>query len=878
MPLVHALSCDPLPTLAEVGGKGLSLMRMRRAGLAVPDGFVLGVAFFEPWIRALESDGAWARFRAAADDAALLASCTALKERAAALELTPPQQAGLTAAVAAHPAGALYAVRSSSPEEDLEGSSFAGGYETVLGVTRESMPDAIRRAFASCLDARVAIYKREHGFDVHTPRIAVVVQRQIASEVAGVGFSLDPLSNAYDHAVINANWGLGETVVAGLASPDLFRVDKVTRTILARERGAKETSIWLLPDGGTVERPDPRTDELSLTDAQVLALTEQLAIIEALYGKPMDIEWAFAGGELHLLQARPITTHLQLPAVMVTPPGEPKRLYWDASISVQGLFEPISPAGTSALAAMMRRASLAVFHRDITANLDATIPFVECGRIYFNLSNALRLADHEKLVGKISLMDGLAGGALAAADQETYRAAHEEFHLFPWAVFWTAPEHLLHLLDARLLPEHARRASDRGVERGLHRLREIGERDLPVDELADQLYDEAIRTVLAHVLPYVAAAALAMVRIRTSIFAGADPEHLALAERLTQSLPGNVTVEMGLALADLAHHVEPGAGVDELLRRLEAGGAPTAFSAAWEAFLARYGHRGPRELDVAAPRYRERPRLLLEQIVGRSQIQDPAHDPLAIYERSQAERHDVFEELHLLASLGGRVTAKRFRSLARAVELLFGLRETPKFLIVWVVDLLRARLLREADRLMAAGRLDSRQQVFDLWLADVAEAQRDARLDLRERAAQRRAAHRPLERFGELPRIVDSRGRIFRPTPPPPRPGELAGQPISAGTVRGPVKVLHAPDEKPLAQGDILVARATDPGWTPLFVNAAGVVLEVGGLMQHGALIAREYGKPCVASVARATELLTDGQIVEVDGAAGVVRMVTPVG
>ena len=235
MTILYRLAADPSPRGDEVGGKGLSLMRMKRAGLAVPDGFVLAVAFFAPWMEALRGDPAWAAFTASTSSAGpgsdeeRKRACEALKVRAATLQLDDMQRAALEPALREHATDALFAVRSSSPEEDLAGSSFAGGYETVLGVTRASMEDAIRRVFASCLDVRVAIYKRQNGSSMVEPRIAVVVQHQIRSEIAGVGFSLDPLTNDYDTALYNANFGLGETVVAGIASPDLFAVDKVTR-------------------------------------------------------------------------------------------------------------------------------------------------------------------------------------------------------------------------------------------------------------------------------------------------------------------------------------------------------------------------------------------------------------------------------------------------------------------------------------------------------------------------------------------------------------------------------------------------------------------------------------------------------------------------
>jgi len=173
-----------------------------------------------------------------------------------------------------------------------------------------------------------------------------------------------------------------------------------------------------------------------------------------------------------------------------------------------------------------------------------------------------------------------------------------------------------------------------------------------------------------------------------------------------------------------------------------------------------------------------------------------------------------------------------------------------------------------------AGRLDVPEQVFDLTIDQLDDALGDTSIDLRALAEKNTQYLRRLRHVREFPRIIDSRGRILRPPKRKAREGELAGEPISPGVVRGRINVLHEPDEKPVLPGDILVARATDPGWTPLFLNASGIVLEIGGLLQHGALVAREYGKPCVAGIEHATSVLSDGQMVELDGANGVVRFI----
>lgn len=318
MKLVYRFGDSPLPARDEVGGKGLSLMRLFQAGFPVPPGFVLTTAFFEPWIVLLKATPAWKQFLAA-DQASLRDACQRLKAISAGYELTADQKKRLREALIVFDEKTLFAVRSSSPEEDLGGTSFAGSYETVLGVTADRLEAALHTTFASCLDPRIVTYKRECGLAATEPRIAIVVQEQIASEVGGVGFSVHAVTGDPDQAVFESNWGLGEPVVAGRVSPDRFVVHKATRRILERQLGKKERAVVLLTGGGTHEREDPRHQQPSLQDGQLQALTEAVIAIERHYGHPIDMEWAFAGGRLYVVQTRPIVKPADARAVSKEP-------------------------------------------------------------------------------------------------------------------------------------------------------------------------------------------------------------------------------------------------------------------------------------------------------------------------------------------------------------------------------------------------------------------------------------------------------------------------------------------------------------------------------------------------------------------------------
>ncbi len=866
-------------TLAEVGGKGYSLIRMVEAGLPVPPGAVLTTEFFGPWFDEIQASAAWAALAdATANKWATL--CNELKGLCLALRLTAAQRQSLVDLrknLAALGDDVLFAVRSSSPEEDLVSASFAGGYETRLGVRPADLDDAVRHCFASSLDERVFVYKKEHGFDVLSPRIAVVVQQQIDSAVAGVGFSLNPLTNDYDEAVIDANWGLGESVVAGLVSPDHFIVDKVGRQVVDKKLGAKQVSIWLGPDGGTIERKGYRSAELTLSDAQLGELTDVICRIEELYEKPTDIEWAYAGDKLHVLQARPITTYVPLPPEMVTKTGERRRLYVDTALS-EGLTinAPISPMGLDWMEDLISPVLEELVGTDVTP--EEGLAFAAGGRFYMNLSNMMWLASPKGLSKNSAYDNVLMAEILANVDAKRYRAAKRP----PWVglrILWFIPKVLWQVRGffwntawAILSPERARQAYQRKVDAFELELTENVDYALPLDEFRRTYVTPLWRLMFnvtgpALVVGLVSVALVLVVR-RNSV--GAK----ALAEKLRLGFTGNVVVEMGIALFRLAKMLDRSDSQDltRLAERIENRQMSAEFLSAWDAFLSKFGCRGPLEMDLASPRYADDPVLALWQMSIMS-VDDEAFGPEAAHKRQVEGRRRAYEEL---MSRSGWLRRSLLRRVHRMIDLFAGIRDTPKYHIVLFTYALRKRSLIEGRRLVREGRLDAAEDVFDLTFRDLESAALYPSLDLR---AVREERTRFLQLLGarvtEFPSVIDSRGRILRPPPREERPGELSGTAVSPGVVTGPVKVLRGPHEKPVNKGDVLVAYTTDPGWTPLFVNAAAVVLEVGGILQHGAVIAREYGKPCVAGIDRVMAKLHDGQRVEVDGTAGVIRLLS---
>jgi len=274
-------------------------------------------------------------------------------------------------------------------------------------------------------------------------------------------------------------------------------------------------------------------------------------------------------------------------------------------------------------------------------------------------------------------------------------------------------------------------------------------------------------------------------------------------------------------------------------------------------------------MDLASPRYADDPTLALRPMSFMS-VDDASFDPEVAHEHTVAERRRTYEELLSGSNWLRRI---RLRRIHRIIELFAGTRDTPKHHLVIVNYAMRKRVLMEGEKLVENGRLDAAEHVFDLTFDDLENAEDDASLDLRRLREERTRFLNVLKaQVREFPQIIDSRGRILRPPAREEKPGEMSGMAVSPGVVSGPVKVLHDPHEKPVDKGDVLVAYTTDPGWTPLFVPASAVLLEVGGILQHGAVVAREYGKPCVAGIDGLMRKLADGQMVEVDGTAGIVR------
>ena len=545
---------------------------------------------------------------------------------------------------------------------------------------------------------------------------------------------------------------------------------------------------------------------------------------------------------------------------MITEPGAQKRLYLDVVVLSQGFGDSLSVLGADLWGRMLVLIKGEIM---VDAGAEGTIVNMD-GRQYINLSAMLRALGMSMMGSLLKTYDTPTRKILDSVDFEAeYRPKKlpEALKGARWKMLKTGLRLLPTVVRGFVNLEKSLRDYDRLFERDLERCRALIGQETPFDEM-----QEALLALFQNQLQSIGAIAAPMAaRPRLARLFGDDAEARDLLVALEMDLPGNPTAEMGRRMFELASFEELQATEDgdAFEAKIRARSYSAEFMTAYDFYMDRFGCRGIKEIDIATPRAYENLPAFFDQL----QAIAVGNDAIAGAERRRIEAHE-----RLLEIARARGKEETVRKLANTVRSAAGYREAPKFFFIHVVDLMRRRALTLAAHLVAAGRMDDRQQVFDLTPFQLGEAERDTGFDVRAAIERNLSTRRHLDRVRNWPRVIDSRGRIPRPPLDETEDG-LVGDAIAPGTVRGPAKVLHAPYEKPLEEGEILVTRASDPGWTPIFINAAGVVLEVGGPLQHGAVIAREYGLPCVSGLDGITDLVKDGQMIEVDGSNGVVRI-----
>jgi pyruvate,water dikinase len=686
--------------------------------------------------------------------------------------------------------------------------------------------------------------------------MAVVVQRMVFPQAAGVLFTADPVTSNRRVSSVEASFGLGEALVSGLVNADIYQVRD--GAIVAKAVAAKQLAIYASPGGGTQEQPiEPAQQEQpALTDAQVVQLAQLGRRIEAHFGRPQDIEWCLVDDGFQVVQSRPITTLFPVPEV-----GDGANHVYLSVGHQQMMTDPMKPLGLSVW------------------QLTTPRPMAEAGgRLFVDVTRILASpASRVGLLEVVGKSDPLTGDALRTILERDgfIPSLPDEGPGEP--VPGVAPATIE--TDPALVTELIRRseASIAALKRDIRTKSGSELLDFilaDIQELRRILFDpQSLQVIMA------AMQTTWWLNERLQDWLGEKNA----ADTLTQSVPHNITSEMGLALLDVADVIRPHPDVVAFLQHVEDESfldeLPTLEGGqeardAIRAYLDRYGMRCVGEIDITRPRWSERPTALLPMILTNIKNFEPGAGERRFEQGRQEARKKEQELLERLRALpDGERKAEQAKRLIDRVRTYIGYREYPKYGMVSRYFVYKPALLDEAERLVRAGVLGEKEDIFFLRFAELQEVVHTNQVD-DELIRRRKEAFRSYQALTP-PRVLTSDGEAVAgayrrdnlPT------GALVGLPVSAGTVEGRARVILDMAEADLEPGDILVTAHTDPSWSPLFVAITGLVTEVGGLMTHGAVIAREYGLPAVVGVEHATHLIQDGQRIRVNGTDGYIEI-----
>jgi rifampicin phosphotransferase len=807
-----------------VGGKGLSLGRMASAGLPVPPGFCVTTA-------------AYRRCHGQP-----LTSSVDLTEHIK----NAYQQLG----------GGAVAVRSSATAEDGTTTSFAGQQETILGVRGDdAVCDAVARCWASLHTERAIAYRRKQGVSDDGLAMAVVVQRLIDAEVAGVLFTRDPLDPAGRRMLVEASWGLGESVVSGRVTPDRFHLDHDTGALLEQHINAKTTMVTA--DGETAV-PAGKQQQACLEAPQLRELAELGRKVEAFYGAARDVEWAWAAGRFWLLQARPITVAdaaerekvRREEMALLAAQAEPGGTVWSHFNLSEILPEPTPMTWAIVRAFMSGKGGFGLMYRDLGYDPDPSLDDdgifdLVCGRPYCNLSREARM-HYRQMPFDHSFKALKKNPARALSPVPTinpFKAAWQFWLLLPVTlpvVMWKMARAESHRQE--MCKTFAQRLREQLIPAF------IQETDADLQQDISKLNPPALLERLRH-----------WIKRTLNDFARDSLKPTALAALPMSRLEQTLSMSLGVdgaqaAVRDLMMGVHPDADADlaGAVRDLAAGKLDRA------TFLDRFGHRGKQEMELANPRWSEDEASGL----GTRSVERGTETPHAESRAPSSETWDrIANEAHMIPALKTVLKAE-----LDTLHLYLGLRETGKHYLMKGYALIR-RYLVELDR-----RFHLHDGIFYLT-PDELPALLDGK-DFTSLIAERRR-RRSLVLSLEVPQVLfsDDLEAIGRPVVLE-GADTLQGAPLSAGVAEAPALVLEQPITTGLpTEPYILVCPSTDPAWVPLFVHAKGLVMETGGVLSHGAIVAREFGLPAVAGLSGIQRQLKTGQRLRVDGGRGTVTI-----
>ncbi|USK82363.1 phosphoenolpyruvate synthase [Peribacillus frigoritolerans] len=758
-----------------------------------------------------------------------------------------------------------YAVRSSATAEDLPFASFAGQQDTYLNIKgKDAILQHISKCWASLFTDRAVIYRMQNGFDHCKVYLSVVIQRMIFPQASGILFTADPVSSNRKVLSIDASFGLGEALVSGLVSADNYKVQE--GRIVEKMISTKKLAIYARKEGGTVEKEiGPGQQVLStLSDEQVLELERIGRKLEAHFGCPQDIEWCLVGDTFYIVQSRPITTLYPIPEAN----DQENHVY--VSVGHQQMMtDAMKPLGLSfwllTTPAPMRKAGGRLFV-DVThmvASPDSRKMLVEA------------MGQHDPLM-KDALINIIERGDFikSVPNDKQEQSSGKSNKSVPSA-------------DSRAQIENDPTIVSDLIKRSQTSIEEL-KQNIQTKSGSD-LFDFILEDIqiLKKILFDPQSSAVFMAAIDASSWIN-EKMNKWLGEKnaadiLSQSVPNNITSEMGLALLDVADVIRPYPEVIDYLQQLKddnfmdelvklEGGQETQ-DAIYD-YLGKYGMRCAGEIDITKTRWSEKPTTLVPVILSNIKNFEPNASNRKFEQGRQEALKKEQEILDRLKQLpDGEQKAKETKRMISLIRNFIGYREYPKYGMVNRYFVYKQAILKEAEQLVQANVIHEKEDIYYLTFEELHEVVRTNKLDY-QIISKRKDEYRLNEKLTP-PRVITSDGEIIV--------GEykrgnlmaeaIVGLPVSSGIIEGRARVILNMEDADIEDGDILVTTFTDPSWTPLFVSIKGLVTEVGGLMTHGAVIAREYGLPAVVGVVNATKLIKDGQRIRVNGTEGYIEI-----
>ncbi|MCR8983037.1 phosphoenolpyruvate synthase [Brevibacillus laterosporus] len=855
--------------LLLVGGKGLNLGELSKIeGIQVPEGFCVTTVGYQKAIEQNET------FQALLDQLTMLKvedrdqiGEISRKIRQTIMEVEIPSDVvkAVTHYLSQFGDEHAYAVRSSATAEDLPHASFAGQQDTYLNIIgKEAILQHISKCWASLFTDRAVIYRMQNGFDHSQVYLSVIVQRMVFPQASGILFTADPITSNRKLLSIDASFGLGEALVSGLVSADCYKVQE--GEIVNKRIATKKLAIYGLKEGGTETKqidPDQQKTQ-TLTEQQILQLARIGRQIEAYFGCPQDIEWCLVDDTFYIVQSRPITTLYPIPEAN----DQENHVY--VSVGHQQMMtDPMKPLGLSffllTTPAPMRKAGGRLFV-DITHNLASSVSrkmvIDALGKSDPLIKDALMTIveredfiksspDGKKVPSPSKSNKGISSSGFQAQIENDPTIVHDLI-----------------------------KSSQTSIEELKHNIQTKSGSDLfdfileDIQQLKKILFNpQSLDVIMA------AMDASSWINEKMNKWLGEKN----VADTLSQSVPNNITSEMGLALLDVADVIRPYPEVIDYLQHVKDdnfldelvkfdGGKET--QDAIYAYLNKYGMRCTGEIDITKTRWSEKLTTLVPMILSNIKNFEPKASNRKFEQGRQEALKKEQELLDRLKQLpDGEQKAKETKRMIDLIRNFIGYREYPKYGMINRYFVYKQALLKEAEQLVQANVIYEKEDIYYLTFEELREVVRTNKLDY-QIISKRKDEYKLYEKLTP-PRVITSDGEIIAGEYKRENlPAEaIVGLPVSSGVIEGRARVILSMEDADLEDGDILVTSFTDPSWTPLFVSIKGLVTEVGGLMTHGAVIAREYGLPAVVGVENATKLIKDGQRIRVHGTEGYIEI-----